>query len=385
MNRLNKLLIRYGEISLKSDRVRSRFEKILIRNIKYVLDKESISYTITHLPLQGRIFVETDSPKKATDILSNVFGIVSISPTIRVSSELSNILEEALNLATIFIKNKNNFAIRVRRSGTHDYTSQEIANQAGALINKELKDRNIKVDLKNPDIIIFIEIRDKWAYIFKDIINGLGGLPYNSQGKLVSFFFGDLYSFLSIWLMLRKGCKIIPIFFDYSIFTSSDLKTQIVRVAQYLKNYVNSDNFYFYEIPDCIELVESNEYLKNINKFQICIQLMYFIAEKIADFESAQGIVVNNTFSEITNLQHLKKIEEKIKYPIFRPLLGLDEDKLSNLIKKIQKETFFDNKYNLINLYDESVIKNTNFTQIQINSIQEIVKYEIENAKLIKI
>ena len=193
MSQLNftTLLLRYGEISLKSDKVRRRFEKQLEVNIKYVLDKEKIAYKIERLPLQGRFFIHTDSIEETAKILSEVFGIVSISPVKKVNSELSAIFDEGLKFADVLIKKDNTFAIRVRRSGQHEYTSQDVANEVGALINKKFNKRNIKVDLTNPDVTIFIEIRGKWAYIFKDTIDGLGGFPYNSQDNLVSLFFGD--------------------------------------------------------------------------------------------------------------------------------------------------------------------------------------------------
>ena len=88
MSQLNftTLLLRYGEISLKSDKVRRRFEKQLEVNIKYVLDKEKIAYKIERLPLQGRFFIHTDSIEETAKILSEVFGIVSISPVKKVNS-----------------------------------------------------------------------------------------------------------------------------------------------------------------------------------------------------------------------------------------------------------------------------------------------------------
>ncbi|MFX0137699.1 MAG: tRNA sulfurtransferase [Candidatus Hodarchaeota archaeon] len=379
------LLLRYGEISLKSDKVRRRFEKQLADNIKYVLDKEKIAYKLERLPLQGRFFIHTDKIEETAKILSDVFGIVSISPVKITSSELSVIIDEGLNFADVLIKKNNSFAIRVRRSGQHEYTSQDVANEVGAFINKKFTKRNIKVDLNNPDVTIFIEIRGKWAYIFKDIITGLSGFPYNSQDNLVSLFFGDFNSFISTWLMLRKGCRVIPIFFNFSMFANQNLLNQIIEIAQNLKKYTNSDKFHIYEIPDCRKLIESDKSLKNVNKFQINLQLMFLVAERIAILENARGIVTYHTFSDIFSLKNLNTIENLVKSPIFRPLLGKNLDNINELMDKFENIPFINKKDLFLNLNENKKMKFQDLNQLEINSIQDIVEKLIKNAKKIEL
>ncbi len=387
MSQLNftTLLLRYGEISLKSDKVRRRFEKKLEENIKYVLDKEKISYKLERLPLQGRFYVHTEKIEETAKILSETFGIVSISPVKKVSSKLSAILDEILNFSDILIKNNNTFAIRVRRSGQHEYTSQDVANQVGDFINKKFDKRNIKVDLTKPDVTIFIEIRDEWAYIFKDIIEGLGGFPYNSQDNLVSLFFGDFNSFISTWLMFRKGCRVIPIFFNFSMFTNQNLSDQIIEMAQNLKKYINTDKFYIYEIPDCKKLIKSNKSIENVNFFQINLQLMFLVAERIAISENAKGIVTYHTFSDIFNLKDLSIIENSVKFPIFKPLLGKNLDNLNELTDKFENIPFINKKNLHLHFNEKEKIKFQHLNKSEINSIQDIVEKLVKSAKKIEI
>jgi len=382
---MGMILIRYGEIALKSPKVRRKFEKQLENNIKHVLNKNKIPFTLTRLPLQGRIFIDTNKIEKSVEILSNVFGIVSLSPVVRVSSEKTKILDKSLNYAQEIIKEKNSFAIRVRRSGNQNYASQDIANEVGALINEKLKERNVKVNLNNPNVTIFIEIRDNWAYIFDKVIEGLGGFPYNTQDKLVSFFFGDFYSFLSTWLMLRKGCNVIPIFFEFSALLSENILDHVISVVKYLRKYINSDNFFMYKIPDCANLIKSKKSFENLNETQINLQLMYLIAEKIAQNENAQGIVHYLTFDDIKNLELLEKLEKLVKIPIYRPSLGMNLDDMAKFTEKFDENLFLDQKKIQIYLKKYKISDFKDLNQPQIHSIREIVEELTGNSEKINI
>ncbi|MHA1378711.1 MAG: THUMP domain-containing protein [Candidatus Helarchaeota archaeon] len=382
---MKTILVRYGEIALKSSKVRKRFEKQLENNLKFVLNKEKISFKIKRLPLQGRIFIDTELIDKTIEILSNVFGIVSISPVIRVNSDINVILKKSLEFAKANIKENESFAIRVRRSGNHNFTSQDIANQVGNLINKEMKDKNIKVNLTKPDLIIYIEIRDEWAYIFKDIINGIGGFPYNTQDKLVSIFFGDFASFFSSWLILRKGCKIIPIFFNFSAILNHEILNQVKKAAKYLKKYINSKKFHIYIIPDSKKLIDSQKSLVYFNRLQLNLLLLNLIAEKLAYKKNAQGIVSYYTFSDIKNISKLKVLEEIIQVPIYKPCLGYNKDKLAEFKTKFDDSIFINRNELNLDLEKNGNLEIQSLNQYQIEDLQKIAINLTQSCKIVKI
>ncbi len=114
----------------------------------------------------------------------------------------------------------------------------------------------------------------------------------------------------------------------------------------------------------------------------INLQLMYAIANFIADIKKARGLVGYNTFSEINDLKNLKDFQKIIKYPIYRPLLGFKEDDLNELISKFDKKLFINRKE--ISIFDDTLeFKIFNNSENEI--INEIAKNAVKNAVKLKI
>ncbi|MCX6663642.1 MAG: THUMP domain-containing protein, partial [Euryarchaeota archaeon] len=175
------ILVRYGELSLKSTYVRKYFESILVRNIKKALTRENISHSITKE--RGRIYLSATDISKSCLVLSRIFGIVSFSPAVQTTSDMEDMSMLALQLAKNILTEEKSFAIRATRVGTHTFSSQQVAVHIG---NDIVKATRAGVDLTNPDIELFIEIRDKKSFLFTEKINGVGGLPLGTQGRILA-------------------------------------------------------------------------------------------------------------------------------------------------------------------------------------------------------
>jgi thiamine biosynthesis protein ThiI len=141
------------------------------------------------------------------EVLKKCFGIVSLSPAFQIETDRKAIQEAALKMADASLAMNASFAIQTKRTGQHAFTSQDISVEVGAYILDNLADRKIKVNLTNPDHKIYIEIRDKEAFLFDKIVYGTGGLPYGSQGKAVALVSGGIDSPVASWLMMKRGCK----------------------------------------------------------------------------------------------------------------------------------------------------------------------------------
>jgi len=200
-------LARYGEIGLKGRPVRRRFEKILSENI---LKAHSLASTSCVVKVQnGRIFVETEDRESTTEILRKTFGLVSFSEVEVVSSDPADIAEESISLMRKSMTGDQlTFAVRARRTGTHPYTSMELASIVGERIIKELGEDSVKVSLNCPNIEIFVEVRGKKAYLFRGLIRGTGGFPIRSQGRALSLI-EDRKSLLATWMMMKRGCNVL--------------------------------------------------------------------------------------------------------------------------------------------------------------------------------
>lgn len=197
----NLILLRFGELWLKSEGVKKRFLEILKQNIRDMLDGNGVKYTL--VAGRTRFFVETDEPDKAIPALKRVFGITSLSPVVK--TDITGIEKEALDLASAFGEKKT-FAVRARREGKHQFTSQELERNLGAAVVDKF---GLKVNLTKPDRTLSVEVRDNDAYVYSEIIRGAGGLPLGVEGRVLGILAKDKKSAAAIWLIMRRGARAV--------------------------------------------------------------------------------------------------------------------------------------------------------------------------------
>ncbi|MFB6217351.1 MAG: THUMP domain-containing protein, partial [Candidatus Aenigmatarchaeota archaeon] len=172
------ILIRYGEIGLKSDWVRREFENRLMKNIREGFKSRDVDGSVERG--YGRIFVKTQDIEGASDVLRKTFGIVSFSPCEKLKTDMDGITRRMADISENFIQRDDTFSVRARRTGNHHFSSKDIEESAGSEI---IERTDAKVDLDDPDKTIYCEIRQNDTYIFKDKIEGPGGLPLGTQGN----------------------------------------------------------------------------------------------------------------------------------------------------------------------------------------------------------
>lgn len=197
------IILRYGELSLKSTYVRKYFETMLVRNIKRAFGRENIPVEVR--TERGRIYLTTSEVSKSMRILPHIFGIVSFSSAIQTTTQLQEISRIAGQLTQSTLHKGKSFAIRVTRVGTHAFTSQDVAIQIGSDV---VQATHATVNLNNPDFELFIEIRDNKSYLFTEKIKGVGGLPMGTQGTILAVI-ENPSSLLAAWYLMRRGCNVV--------------------------------------------------------------------------------------------------------------------------------------------------------------------------------
>ena len=106
------VIVRYGEIGIKSEQVRRKFEHLLMENIRAMLDSRNVKYEDV-IRERGRIFVKTNDPA-ATDAVSNVFGAVSASPAYVTGPTIEEAAKVAVEIGKKVIKDNESFAVQAR-------------------------------------------------------------------------------------------------------------------------------------------------------------------------------------------------------------------------------------------------------------------------------
>jgi thiamine biosynthesis protein ThiI len=200
------ILIRYGEMGLKSRSVRARFESIFKENIKDFFVRAKIECVLSSD--WGRIYLRTDREGESSEVLRHIFGIVSVSPVKECPSGMDEISREVAEYSRGLLKKGQTFGIRARRTGDHGYTSMQVAQLTGEAVLDANRDKSVRVNLSKPDVEIHIEVRKNHCYIFSEVIRCAGGLPLGTQGRVVAVFSEDnARSAAAAWLMMKRGCR----------------------------------------------------------------------------------------------------------------------------------------------------------------------------------
>ncbi|NYT00434.1 MAG: tRNA 4-thiouridine(8) synthase ThiI [Methanocellales archaeon] len=329
------ILVRYGEIGLKSDRTRVRHEKILVDNIKSMLEFNEKEFSIIRRDW-GRVFVHT-SDESIADLIANVFGVVSTSPVITTKPDLQSMARVSAELGESIINKGDSFAIRARKAGLHDFSTRDIGVACGDAVYDRLKTMDPEIDLSAPNKEIFVEARQNKAYIYAKIVKGTGGLPIGTQGKMVALISGGIDSPVAAWLMMKRGCEIIPLYYDNEPFSDEEMRKKASKCIDILQRWAPNFPMRFYEIPHGINLFAIQETCDKKLTCVLCKRMMYRIAVEIAKKEGAHGIVTGSSLGQVASQTSANMLAELfgIDFPIYHPLIGADKSEITDLARRI--------------------------------------------------
>ena len=326
------IIARYGEIGLKSPKIRSRFERKLVKNIKATFECDVNRN-------QGRIYIFPRDFDEGIEKLNRVFGVVSYSPATSTNTDYADIDETLTRYASDLVDEgildeNTKFAIKCRRVGTHDFTSQEMAAHCGGVV------RNVvmaPVDLTNPDLTIFVEIRENDAYIYHEKIRGPGGLPLGTQGKVIVLLSSGIDSPVAAYMMMKRGCEVVALHCNNDPFSGP-------KVTENFNLLVDRLNIYAMGVPIKKRIIDYGEYLsvakeKAPEKMTcvLCKSGMYRIAEKLAVKLGADAIVDGSSVGQVASqtLSNILATRYGVEVPILSPLIGLDKEEITAIAKEI--------------------------------------------------
>lgn len=331
MDKNKPIIVRYGEIGVKSPVVRKRFEKKLISNIKTLINGQ---ITIN----QGRIFLYPENENSALESLKKIFGIVSFSPTQSTETNFETVKSTVQDyIRNLVDKGKFNpeksFAVKCRRVGTHEFSSREMAGFCGAAVIEITK---APVDLSNPEFTLYIEVRDDKTYIFHEKIQGPGGLPIGTQGRMIALVSGGIDSPVATYMMMKRGCDITMLNFNNHPYTSGS-NEKITKLYSKLKEYSSGSDLKLYQVKYGDFLKKCTEEAPPRMTCVLCKSGMYQIAEKIAKKENALAIIDGSSVGQVASqtLPNILATRYSTTMPVLSPLIGMDKMEISDLAKEI--------------------------------------------------
>jgi thiamine biosynthesis protein ThiI len=320
------ILVRYGEIGTKSRKTRQWIERRLVENLRRVLPRRRVWREF------GRIFIDSGSREDA-ERASQVFGVVSTSQAVRTSSDLETLVAAGVLYAQERLRPGESFALRVRRTGEQGYTSRDVAVRLGEEI---VRRTGARVDLKTPDRTLYIEVRGGDAYLFDEILPGVGGLPLGSQGKALALISGGIDSPVAAYRMMRRGIDPGALFLDPSPLVDQRTSERALQAIQRLAWWKGA--------PLQTYIVPFGEVLIRLLKAGdprlgciLCKRMIYRVGGLIARRDDYRALITGESLGQVASqtLENLAAIEEAVDLPVFRPLVGMDKMEIVEEAKRI--------------------------------------------------
>lgn len=328
----DRILIRYGELSTKGKNRKGFIDK-LKRNIKNKL-RDFPNIIIEKDRERMFILLNGEDGDSIVERLRGIFGIQSFSPAIKTDREIESIKEAALTLFRKIYQEGNTFKITTKRSDKNYFLNTDEMNHtlgAHLLINVP----GLKVNVKNPDINMQIEIRRDAVYISCENILGAGGLPVGSSGKAMLMLSGGIDSPVAGFLSMKRGLEIEAIHFYSPPFTSERSKQKVVDLAEKLAGISGKVKLHvvpFTEIQQVVVKKIPENYLMTTTR-----RLMLKIADEIRIRNEGLAIVTGESLGQVASqtLESMFAINAVINTPIIRPLITMDKSEIIDIARKI--------------------------------------------------
>ena len=253
---------------------------------------------------------------------SRVFGVAYAAPAFLVHASMKEVTRILVNLALEGLSEGGSFAIRAHRSTPGKLSRREVELSGGTEVLRALSDRGGRVDLDQPDLTLYVDLVGDWAYVYKEKMEGPGGLPLSSQWKMLAVLDSGPLSVLAACAMMRRGCVVELLIPTSSTIEHLESATQLA-LAERVARLVTRPNYKAF----VLEVDGQNGASVRWRGF------IRAAAVKFAREKRFKGVIFGDISGDLSSLSggHLKSTQ----VPVFYPLLGLEEEDLAELSRLV--------------------------------------------------
>ncbi|QLC32665.1 tRNA sulfurtransferase [Halarchaeum sp. CBA1220] len=321
------VLVRHGDVGIKSDAVQSRMEARLAENLEAQLEARDIEGSVE--TEYGRLVIHTDDVAAATDAATETFGVVSASPATVVEPSLDAI-RSALADAAREHYHGGTFGVDARRAGRHDFDSRDVGREGGQAVWEAVEDAfDPEVDLDDPDVTFSVEVRETRAFVFLEKRAGPGGMPLGTQRPLVALVSGGIDSPVAAWLAMKRGAPVVPVYLELGPYGGPDHEARAVETVGRLARWAPNVDLDVHRIPagDALERLAdavTNTRMLSFRRF------MYRAAERVAADVGAVGVVTGEAIGQKSSqtTANMAAVAGATDLPVHRPLLAWDKQEV---------------------------------------------------------
>lgn len=328
------ILLKYGEIALKGLN-KGTFESIMIKNIKHRL-KNMGRFSITKA--QSTVYIEPEQDntdlEEVIEKLKKIFGIASICRVCVCEKDFNDIAEKSIEYLSEILPYAKTFKVTAKRADkSFSMKSPEICTELGGILLEKFP--NLKVDVKNPEMTVTVEIRDTNAYVHAGNIKGAGGLPVGSSGNALLLLSGGIDSPAAGYMMAKRGIHISAIHYVSPPYTSERARLKVEQLCSKMTEYCGNIAFF------CVPFTEIQKNIKNYcpeEYFTIIMRrIMMEIAQRIAEKDNCLALITGESVGQVASqtLSAITCTDAVCRMPVFRPLIGMDKTEIVEISRKI--------------------------------------------------
>ena len=333
MNNNEILLLKLGEVVLKGLNRRS-FEDKLVSNVRRRM-KPCGSFQI--YIRQSTIYVEPQTEdcdmEAAFKAARQVFGIVTVARAVPCAKEMDAIAETAKTyLADEFAKART-FKVESRRADKQfPMNSIQISQYVGGELGQFF---NVKADMHHPDLTVYVEIREKYAYIHTPSVPGAGGLPIGMGGRAVSLLSGGIDSPVASYMIAKRGVELEMIHFASPPYTSEQAREKVLQLARELVPWCGRLNVTIIPFAGIQEEIRRN--CPEDHFTLIMRRFMMRLADALAKDLNCRALVTGESLGQVASqtMDALAVSGDVTDLPILRPVIGMDKEEIVRIARHI--------------------------------------------------
>ncbi|MEE1924185.1 tRNA uracil 4-sulfurtransferase ThiI [Pseudomonas sp. 148P] len=319
-----KLIVKvFPEITIKSRPVRKRFIRQLGRNIRAVLRELDPEVKVDGVWDNLEVVTRIEDEKVLREMTERLTCMPGIAHFLQVDEyplgDFDDIVAKCKTHFGHLLAGKR-FAVRCKRGGHHDFTSMDVDRYVGSQLRQQCGAAGI--DLRNPEVEVRIEVRDKRLYVIHNQHKGIGGYPLGALEQTLVLMSGGFDSTVAAFQMMRRGLMTHFCFFNLG---GRAHELGVMEVAHYLwKKYGSSQRVLFVSVP-FEEVV--GEILGKVDNSYMGVTLkrmMLRAAERVADRLEIDALVTGEAISQVSSqtLPNLAVIDSATDKLVLRPLLA---------------------------------------------------------------
>lgn len=328
------LLCKYGEIVLKGAN-RAYFEDMLCKELRKRA-KKCGNFEI--LRAQSTVYIEPLDDFCDMDAMlceaQKVFGIVAIARAFVCEKSLEAISEAAREFIAPEIRKYKTFKVETKRSDKRfPLDSMDLSREIGGVLLEA--NPRVKVDVKNPDIIVKVEIRERAAYIYAGHHKGAGGMPVGTNGKGLLLLSGGIDSPVAGYMMAKRGVKLEAVHFESFPYTSERALQKVLDLAKIVSDYSGEIYVHIISLTHVQE-----ELVKHCNEEYFTLLLrryMVVLANKVAQKYNCGALITGESVGQVASqtMQAIGVTDAVAEIPVFRPCIGMDKEEIVQISRKI--------------------------------------------------